>query len=129
MNFVAMTACYAPLSADRNVNANQSLSSKSNLDFEFPISETGDLNLKVWSEWLKHDPVEFLPLRKSKIESLNSIRIYTGNKDEHGLQYGSRKIIDILKTMNVNSKYTELSGTHRSLSQFRCQALMDLIGQ
>lgn len=117
MNFVAMTACYAPLKA-----------SGAAFDFEFPISETGELNSRVWQEWIKHDPVEFIPFRKTNVEKLKVINIYTGNKDEHGLQYGSRRLEEILRGMRANISYTELAGTHRSLGSFREQALVDLIG-
>ena len=77
---------------------------------------------------MKYDPVHFLPSRKQNIEKLNSVRIYTGSKDEYGLQYGSRRLEIILKSMSVNSKYTELPGTHRSLGDYRCQALTELLG-
>lgn len=115
LNFVAMTYCYAPVLP----------SAEENPYFLMPIKDNGDVNEVVWQEWLKHDPVRFLPFRHNEIEKLKSIRIYTGHKDEHGLQYGSRKIVEILKTMNVDFLYQELAGTHRSLGAFRKQALIE----
>ncbi len=117
MNLVAMASCYAPIHDHE----------ESNFNYQFPIDDLGFVNSEIWSEWLKHDPIYFLPERKTKIKELKSIHMMTGNKDEHSLQYGSRQIESILKKMSANIIYTELNGTHKSLSQFRKQALSKIL--
>lgn len=122
MNLIAMASCYAPIkNFSTNPIANEF--SNSQIKYQFPINDLGFIESEIWSRWLQHDPIYFLPERKNQIKELKSINLFTGNKDEHALQYGSRQIESILKSMSANIKYTELNGTHRSLSQFFKQAL------
>jgi predicted esterase len=133
MNLVAMTLCYAPTIIDFDQNeaglTPQNLNNKFiTLDnFVFPINDEGQINEMVLAEWLKHDPICFLKDRVKQIKQLNSIQIFVGNKDEYGLQYGSRQINSFLKSINIKSSYTEMLGTHRSLNQFRLPALKDIL--
>lgn len=112
-NLVAMATCYAPLNSEG--------------EFKFPVNENGTFDESIWSEWKKHDPIHFLPERAENLKKIKALKIFTGNKDEHGLQYGSRQINEICKKINPNSSYTELSGTHRNIKQFRCQALQEIL--
>ncbi len=114
LNLVAMTTCYAPQD------------SKGQL--QFPIDQFGFVDANVWSKWLEHDPLQFLPKREKQLKKLTSIHIYTGDKDEYGLQYGSRQMHELFNTMNLKCSYSELKGTHRSIKNFRQQALVDVLG-
>lgn len=112
-NIIAMTLCYAPVDSDMN--------------FKMPIDKSGKVIVDVWSEWLKYDPIRFLSLRKKSLAQLNSIRLYAGNKDEYGLQYGARQIHKLLNSLGINSEYFEKSGTHRDINKFRLQALSGVL--
>ena len=112
-NLIAMTTCYAPVDSKG--------------EFKFPVKDNGNIDESIWSEWLKHDPIHFLSERHENLKRLKAFKIFTGDKDEHGLQYGSRQIDEICKKINPNSSYTELSGTHRNIKQFRCQALQEVL--
>lgn len=125
LNLAAMTCCYAPQIIDQKKPA----AVESLDDFLFPISDNGKLDSKIWNEWLKHDPIQFLNERKKQVKQLKSVLVFTGNKDEYGLQYGSRQIYNLLTSFDVNVNYTELPGTHRNIDKFRLPALMDVFNQ
>lgn len=115
LNLIAMASCYAPLDP------------KSKYKYSFPINRLGILDKKIWQEWERHDPLRFLKDRKTNIKKLEKIIICTGDKDEYSLQYGSRQIETILNDMGAKISYTELPGTHRSISKFREKTLIDLL--
>lgn len=92
----------------------------------FPVQAHGDMDLEIWEEWLRFDPICFLNQRKSSLKELRPLYISTGAYDEYGLQYGSRKIVHILKELNIKVRYEEFKGSHRDLSQARLKALFEM---
>lgn len=109
MNALAMSFCYAPLDEQGEPI--------------FPFNEKGEKQDEIWSQWKKHDPLVFLPERKSSLKSVENIYLSVGTKDEYGLQYGARQIESFLKNLDLNSHYKEFKGTHRDLSKDRKEAL------
>ena len=93
----------------------------------FPVQSNGDVDLDVWENWLKFDPIYFLNQRKSSLKDLRPLYISTGVYDEYGLQYGSRKIVHLLKKLDIKVKYEEFKGSHKDLSQARLRALSEMI--
>jgi enterochelin esterase family protein len=112
LNLIAMTHSYAL----QNTKG----------DLQFPITLDGELDVQIWQSWLRHDPVQFLSARSDNLKKLKALKIFTGDKDEYGLQFGSRQIYKSLKAKSVNIEYTELHGTHRSLKHFRNPALISV---
>lgn len=108
-NVVAMAHCYAPMDENREPI--------------FPINDRGQLLLDVWEQWKIHDPIVFLPKRKSDLKGLEALYLSVGTKDEYGLQYGARQIKDICQGMGFNFEYKEFRGTHRDLSKDRLDSL------
>ncbi len=106
LNVVAMGLCYAPLENSEPV---------------WPIDpESGLVIEKIWSEWVQHDPLEFL--RRRSLEKLAAIYLDAGDRDQFQLQYGTRQIRDLLKTLKVNVHYAGFEGTHFDLGERRAPA-------
>lgn len=113
-NVVAMAHCYSPKTAFKK-------------DFlEFPVDlYTGELNSKIWKEWMKHDPLCFLPKR---LRHLGDKELFfdVGRYDNFSLQFGTRQIVGRLKTEKVKCHYSEFSGNHFGLSERRLLMLETL---
>ena len=113
-NVVAMAHCYSPKSAFM----------KNYL--EFPIDlYTGELNSKLWKEWLKHDPINFLKKREKNLKS-KKVFLDVGKYDNFSLQFGTRQIFKVLKNHKVKCEYSEFSGNHFGLSVRRLEFLQKL---
>ncbi len=105
INIIAMAYCY-------------SNNKRGEPKFPFNVS-TGELDKKIWKEWLKKDPIQFLSNRKEKVEKLKGIYLDVGKYDQFNLQYGARKLNKILKAIKVPFKYTEFNGNHFDISKRR----------
>lgn len=107
LNAVAMGLCYAPLANGEPV---------------WPIdADTGLVDVQTWSEWCKHDPLEFL---KSRAARAKQVRFYldAGDRDQFQLQYGSRQIRKLLKSLGASVTYVGFDGTHFDLAERRLPA-------
>jgi enterochelin esterase family protein len=112
MNVVAMGLCYAPLVGGEPV---------------WPIdAETGVVVPNIWAEWLKWDPLEFL--RHRDVKAAEAFYLDAGDRDQFQLQYGTRQVRDLLKTMGANVHYVGFEGTHFDLSERRLPAWAWLAG-
>ncbi len=105
INVIAMAHCYS--------------SAKSGQP-KFPFSlKMGELITKEWKHWLKHDPIHFVKKRKKNIEQLSGIYLEVGKYDQFNLQYGARKLKNILKNYKVKLNYKEFNGNHFDISKQR----------
>lgn len=107
-NVIAMAHAYAPMDESHEPI--------------FPIDEKGKLNLDIWEEWKKFDPLLFAA---SVIKNKGAyIYLSVGTKDEYGLQYGARQLSENLqKSLGNRFFYREYEGYHRDLSNDRFAAL------
>lgn len=91
---------------------------------QWPVDmETGALKKDIWKSWLKHDPVVFLKERRSKVKKVKGIYLDVGTHDQYCLQYGTRQIFKVLKSMNAKFSYSEFDGNHFDISLRRPEAL------
>ncbi len=104
LNALAMAACYSnKVSNDRSPI--------------LPIDmHTGEIDKKVWNEWLKKDPIHFLKSRAAKLKKTKGVYLTCGSKDQFFLQFGSRQIHSLLKSIKVKHEYVEFDGGHFDLS-------------
>lgn len=108
LNAVAMALCYAPLKDGEPV---------------WPIdAETGKVISEVWSEWTRHDPLEFLRARIANVLKINGFYLDAGDRDQFQLQYGTRQIRDLLRSVGANVHYNGFEGTHFDLGERRAPA-------
>lgn len=109
LNSIAMGLCFAPHSSHPR-------------QVDFPIDEaTGELKLKTWKRWLKHDPLHFLPARRSQLRQLKGVYLDVGTEDQFQLQWGSRQIRKLLRQMRVRLHYSEFEGNHFDIGERRPQ--------
>lgn len=115
LNAIGMGTCYAPDPSKKG-------------EVLWPINHEGEKNTH-WNKWKKHDPVEFLQKRTAQIKKLHKVYIDVGTRDQYFLQYGSRQILNVLKTIKTRVSYTEFNGNHFDISERRPQALKWLSNQ
>ena len=106
LNAIAMSACYLP--------------KNKSYEFDFPIDfSTGQIKKSLWNKCLQKDPIVFLPKRLKNLKSLSFVYLEVGKKDEFHLQFGARKIAQILKKSKTKHFYQELEGGHFDSSTSR----------
>jgi enterochelin esterase family protein len=110
LNVVAMGLCYAPLVNGEPV---------------WPVDlETGLIKNDVWAEWIKHDPLTFLPQRKLT----STYYLDAGDRDQFNLQYGTRQVRDLLRKHGADVTWTGFDGTHFDIGDRRPAAWLWLTG-
>ncbi len=108
LNAVAMAMCYSETSNDT---------------INYPIDlNTGFINAEEFATWKKKDPIEFL---EENIVNLNTACLYldVGRFDEYSLQFGARRIHELLKRHKIDHHYTEFDGGHFKSTPRKIEAL------
>lgn len=81
---------------------------------ELPIDlRTGELRADVWARWVEHDPVVRLDRDETALRSMRWVFLDAGDRDEHGLQMGARRMADRLRARGVALQHEEFAGGHR----------------
>ena len=68
-----------------------------------------------WSKWLEFDTLKLIESKSSNLESLELLFIDCGNQDQYGIQYGSRKLVDMLSKLGIEHRWEEFDGTHSGI--------------
>jgi len=103
MMILAMAASYDP-----------DLSQPARIRLPFDL-RTCELNLERWARWQACDPLNMVEHRLEALRSLHGLYIDVGIYDQYHIQYGTRRLVDRLKTFGVNHYYEEFEGTHSSI--------------
>lgn len=104
INVLAMAAFYSPRAGEP-------------LGLELPFEpETARLRPEVWSRWLAHDPVRFVPERLERFRQLKGVFIDCGTRDEHGLRWGARMVAQALREAGVEVQHEEFDDGHSGVS-------------
>jgi predicted esterase len=77
--------------------------------------ETCTLDNAAWNNWLAFDPLNSIKNNSNSLKSLDLLYIDCGNKDQYGIQYGSRKLIKILQKHGIEHRWEEFEGTHSGI--------------
>ena len=104
LNALCMAACYAPDPA-------------APAGFELPIDlATGALRAEVWDRWLAHDPLRLVeaPGAADRLRGLRLLFLDCGSRDEYGLQWGLRQLVEALRRQGVPHVHEEFPDGHRS---------------
>jgi len=75
---------------------------------------TGELVAEVWAEWLAHDPITRIAHDTNALRTMRLVYLDAGDRDEHGLQLGARRIADQLRARLVAFRHEEFVGGHRN---------------
>ena len=72
---------------------------------------------EVWSRFLEHDPVLLLERFPAALSRASFVYLDAGNRDEHGLHFGARRLAKLLRARDVPVLHEEFDGGHRNTTQ------------
>ena len=106
LNALCMAACYSP-----------DPSKPHGVDLPVDLA-TCALRPDVWARWLAHDPLQLVedPLHQERLRKLRLLFLDCGSRDEHGLQWGLRQLVQKLTASGVPHRYEAFDDGHRGLS-------------
>lgn len=105
---IMMIACAAAYSPDMSVAFPHA---------RLPIDvRTGELVSEVWAQWLANDPLTRIAVMPNALTTMRLVYVDAGDRDEHGLQLGARRIADLLRARSVQLRHEEFVGGHRNTS-------------
>lgn len=104
LNVVGMAAHYSP-------RAGTPLGLE--LPFELP---SGRIREEVWSRWLEHDPVRFVPRRIEALRRLSGVFVDCGTRDEFNLRWGARMVAGALRAGGVELEHQEFEDGHMGIN-------------
>jgi len=104
VNLIAMAAAYSPRRGEP-------------LGVELPFDvETCRLREPVWQRWLALDPVRFIPANLDRFRKLHSLFIDCGTRDEANLRWGTRMVVDALRSGGVEVVHEEFEDGHMGIN-------------
>ena len=81
---------------------------------ELPFDvQSGRLYDAIWQRFLAHDPLVRIERDPRAFAGATLVYIDAGNRDEHGLCFGARRMAALLRTRGVRVEYQEFDGGHR----------------
>ena len=97
-----------------------SYDSKTGISEGYGIRLPFDLNTcqideAIWERWLTFDPLYSIKQNQNSLKKLDFFYIDCGNKDQYGIQYGSRILIKSLQEYGINHHWEEFEGTHSGI--------------
>jgi len=91
-------------------------SNTENIELPFDLS-TGEIDYKVWNNWLRKDPLRRSIEEFERLKRLKMIYLDVGNKDEYNLDIGVRMLHKKLLELKVPHYYEEYNGGHNTPSR------------
>jgi enterochelin esterase family protein len=81
---------------------------------DMPIDvRSGELLPDVWERFMQHDPLRRIARDPSALRSASLVYLDAGNRDEHGLCFGARRMAELLRARGVALEFEEFDGGHR----------------
>jgi enterochelin esterase family protein len=90
--------------------------------------DTGELRAEVWARFMAHDPLERVRREPDALRGAHTIFLDAGNRDEHGLHFGTRMIAATLRERGVAVEAEEFPGGHRGTG-YRYERSLPLLAQ
>lgn len=85
---------------------------------DLPFDPTSALPVaEAWSRYLDHDPVTLLERFPAALSRASFVYLDAGNRDEHGLHFGARRLAALLRARGVPLIHEEFDGGHRHTTQ------------
>lgn len=114
LNALAMACAYSPDPSAEPLPAR--------LPFD-PV--TGEVFFEVLQSWARHDPVHAVddPEIARRLGELRLLWLDAGNRDEHGLHLGLRRLVAKLERAGVPHVHAEFKGSHRGLARRYVQSV------
>jgi enterochelin esterase-like enzyme len=73
------------------------------------------LDEERWQQWLAYDPLTEIETKSDALRALKGLYLDVGIHDQYHIQYGSRRLSDRLRALQVPHHYEEFEGTHSSI--------------
>ena len=84
--------------------------------FRLPFNlETGERIDARWKVWQKHDPINMVTRYRDNLQSLKSIYIDCGWRDQYAIHFGARILSKRLQAAGIKHSYEEFDGTHSGI--------------
>ena len=122
-DFHALMICAMAASYDSNEIQNSGNGIR--LPFEL---DTCEIDNSVWNNWLTFDPLNSIQQNADSLKSLDLLYIDCGNRDQYGIQYGSRLMVKILQEHGINHHWEEFDGTHSGI-EYRLDTSMPMLAK
>jgi enterochelin esterase family protein len=81
-----------------------------------------------WKRWKAHDPVALLERFPDALGKAELVYLDAGDKDEHGLHFGTRRLAALLRERDAKVVHEEFAGGHRGTTDRFLASLPRLIG-
>lgn len=107
LNLLCMSAAYSP---DPDADG---------FPARLPVSwRTGAVDFQTFTSWREHDPVQRIedPTVQAALRQLSLLFIDAGDRDEHHLHLGARRLVERLNDLGIPNIYEEFPGGHRGTS-------------
>lgn len=111
LNTIGMAACYSP--------------DGESFDMPFDL-ETGEMDQKVWSRWIDHDPVRLAENHINELNSLKLLFLDAGTRDEFALDVGAGILSRKLAKLGVEHIHEEFDDGHFNIA-YRYDRSLELI--
>ena len=122
-DFHALMICAMAASYDSNNIQNSGNGIR--LPFEL---DTCEIDNSIWDNWLTFDPLNSIQQNADSLKSLDLLYIDCGNRDQYGIQYGSRLMVKILQEHGINHHWEEFEGTHSGI-EYRLDTSMPMLAK
>ena len=100
-----------------------------NSELKLPFDlKTCTVDLELWNDWKKYDPVESVKINHNSLASLELLFIDCGDADQYGIQYGSRVFVELLGKYGIKHHWEEFQGTHSGID-YRLDTSMPLLAE
>jgi len=76
---------------------------------------TCSLDESRWQQWLAFDLINLVPRHASALRALKGLYIDVGSYDQYGIQFGTRKLVEILRALNIGCRFEEFHGNHSGI--------------
>ena len=78
-------------------------------------SKTAETHSDAWSRWMSFDPLTMVEEKHEALRKLSALFIDCGGQDQYHIQYGSRRFVSRLLSMDVPHSWEEFAGTHSGI--------------
>jgi len=76
---------------------------------------TCTLNEERWQAWLSQDPINLVEHHLDALRSLKGLYIDVGRHDQYNIQFGTRKLVELLRKNQVDCYFEEFNGSHSGI--------------
>lgn len=83
---------------------------------------------EIWKRWRAHDPVALLERFPDALVRAELVYLDAGNRDEHGLQLGARRLAALLRERGARVHHEEFDGGHRGTTDRFAVSLPKIVG-